>query len=393
MSERNTYKAKWEIVRELGSGGQGVVHQVRKSKGRRGEAQLQQALYDLAKSKEISEEHRADRIRMLVENLTQMLNADDPSRQGALKILHVGDLGRDSKLAEARIENEILALHELDHPNIAKIIDSDPGDHWFVSEYYSEGSLLDHASRYVGKVHESLLAFRQIVEATAFAHENRVIHRDIKPNNIFVGQNGAFYLGDFGLVYFQDEQRQRLSETFENVGSHDWQPPWAYGRRVDDLKPSFDVFSLAKVFWSMISGIPILQLWYFDHVEFNVELLHPDSEFISLVNPLLEKCIVQFEPQCLADARSLLTEVDALIHSIETRSMPSNLTKSRPCIVCGIGKYQRQISWETDPTKYSQFGLRPSIDRRFYIQVCDNCENVELFTGIDIPQGWPKKMP
>ena len=86
-------------------------------------------------------------------------------------------------------------------------------------------------------------------------HGKGLVHRDIKPENIFVDESEQLVLGDFGLVFFMDRDRTRLSDAYENVGSTDWMPGWATRMRIEEIKPSFDVFSLGKTIWSMVLGI------------------------------------------------------------------------------------------------------------------------------------------
>lgn len=383
------YDERWDIIASLGGGGQGVVHRVRpKTSGRLGEKQLATAIFELANHKSISDDHRELQIENISKFLPAILQRDDPSLHGALKLLHRGDRARDAELAEERIRLEIEALQALSHPNIAKIIDSDSDEQWFVTKYYEKGSLDEH-SRFRGNVAASLIAIRPVVEAAAYFHNKGVIHRDIKPNNIFVDQDGSLILGDFGLVFFEDADRSRISETYENVGSRDWEPPWAFGVRIEELRPSFDVFSLAKVIWSMIAGLPVLQLWYFDDERFDIKQRYPEREHISLMDSLFSRCIVEREEHCLPDASALLEEVDEVLRMIRVDSTPSNLNSFQPCRVCGVGRYENLITWETNPSKYSDFGLRPHSERKFNIYTCDNCGHVQLFSYYgDVPPAW-----
>jgi serine/threonine protein kinase len=103
------------------------------------------------------------------------------------------------------------------------------------------------------------MVFRLIVEAVAELHNRGYVHRDIKSKNLFIASDGRPVLGDFGIVAFEDDAHTRVTEEFERVGSRDWMAPWAHtGLRVDDVRPSFDVFPLGKLPWVMISGRPIL---------------------------------------------------------------------------------------------------------------------------------------
>jgi hypothetical protein len=83
-----------------------------------------------------------------------------------------------------------------------------------------------------GDVLGSLLAFRSLLEAVAKLHEKGYVHRDIKPDNIFVADDGHLVLGDFGLVIEPGAADGRLTDTYENVGSRDWMPGWAMGLRI-----------------------------------------------------------------------------------------------------------------------------------------------------------------
>ena len=238
---------------------------------------------------------------------------------------------------------------------------------------------------YSGKVKRALTAIRPIVEGVATLHEKRIVHRDIKPENIFIDENEQLVLGDFGLVFFEDPGHTRISGTIENVGSTDWMPPWAMRMRIENIKPSFDVFSLGKTIWAMVSGEPILLFWYHRREEFNLETMFPDRPEMALFNDLLDKCIVEDEENCLENAGLLLKEIDSLLNALRLGADPIS-NSERPCRVCGFGKYQLTVN--RNPTNTYNFGL----GRRntFKIFVCNNCGHVQLFhcLGSDDPPGW-----
>lgn len=383
------YEDKWEVLEELGRGGQGIVFKVRPQAGVGRKHRLRTAIKHLAVRNEMGEDHRNEQLEVLLDELGAMLNQKQPSSQKALKVLHAGAEARDPEKATERLRREIEALENLDHPNVAPVVDSDPDGLWFVSDYYPLGGLDKNLSRFHGDVLECLTAFRSVVEAVAYVHSEGIVHRDIKPQNIFVDADDQLVLGDFGLVYFVDSEMSRMSETFENVGTHAWEPPWAFSVRVEDLRPSFDVFSLGKVLWHMISGKPVLQLWYFEKDENNVEVLYPYLEHIGLINPLLSHCIVQDEENCLPDAAALLDQVDNLIRIISNGTVPSSLGERRPCQVCGVGTYEYIVTWDTPQSKVKDFGLHPRAPREISIYNCDNCGHVQLFTSLgEIPPGW-----
>ena len=347
--------------------------------------------------------------------ILQIIALENPNNYTALKILHKPVDARDSKLAEERIKREIEALQKTEHPNISKIIDSDKNGKWFVTEYCPNGSLDKNKANFTGDVHKALVAFRPLVEGVATLHKKNIIHRDIKPKNILSDKNNNLVLADFGLVFFIDEQRTRISLTLDNVGSRDWMPLWAMGKKIEDLKPTFDVYALGKILWAMISKSNVLNAHYFedeDYPEYNLELMFPDAPYIKLVNPLLKLCVVEKEKDCLQKASYLLKRIDKtldLIKEEETNEFATKLYQKVDraskeetftsdmeidCKVCTNGKY-KLIADRRRHNDVLSFGLEPRSIRSFNIFRCDNCGNVQLFDfpGKKIPPAWPNEDP
>lgn len=179
-----------------------------------------------------------NRFDMVIRKMAKM---NDPSSYSALKVLHEPKEARDPENARERIKNEIIGMQNSKHPNLLPIVDVDQDHTWFVSKYYSRGTLSKYIARFAGNALSALKAIRPVVNAVSMLHDKGHVHRDIKPDNIFIYEEGNLILGDFGLVYFSDEQRTRLTNSFSNVGSRDWMPGWAMAPRLDDVKPAFDV--------------------------------------------------------------------------------------------------------------------------------------------------------
>src|SRR6185436_16604940 len=128
-----------------------------------------------------------------------------------------------------------------------------------------------------------------LVEGVATLHRSKQVHRDIKPDNIFVASDGRLVLGDFGLVFFEDDGHTRVSDTFENVGSRDWMPLWAQSMRIDEVEPNFDVFCLGKTLWYMVNGGGKLLAWYFEDPKFDLGRRFPNRPEMRHMNILLGK--------------------------------------------------------------------------------------------------------
>ena len=225
---------------------------------------------------------------------------------------------------------------------------------------------------------DALSAFRPVVDAVSALHAKRVVHRDIKPDNIFVASDGHLVLADCGLA-FKLENQERLTQTFENVGSRDFQPPWSYGMRLADVQPDFDVFSLAKVLWAMVSGRPRFPLWYFDRGEHDLRQMFPDEPAIQFVHEILRKCVVESASETrLLDAGELLGEVDSAIAALSHGCQLPGWKRRMRCRFCGIGTYEKSKS-------HPIAGNLLTVYERNYF-VCGHCGHVELFV-------WPAESP
>lgn len=380
------YEKRWEIESELGRGGQGIVHRVldlTKSEPKKQTVEDFIGCMNTLIGGQFSDKNPRSRyLKRLQESLPLLVNPNHVNF-AALKVLHSPENARDSATADERIRREITAIQTIKHPNLVEVIEANADEQWYVSRYYPNGDLTKKRDRFKGDFPTALRAFRGLVEGVTAIHKADYVHRDIKPENIFIADDGSLVLGDFGLVFFQDEAHTRVSETIGNVGTRAWMPPWAYERRVEDLRSTFDVFSLGKVLWSMVSGRETLPFWYFnepDREDLNVEKQFPHSPSIELANELFAKCIVQKEKDCLGSAEALLAEVDRTLLKIERGGTRLRENIVRHCGVCGIGTYKLQVKGGYgDHNTARNFGLTPIGVRSFRICACDHCGHVQFF--------------
>jgi serine/threonine protein kinase len=241
------YSSKWEIIRKIGGGGQGIVYQVVDKSIKK---ETDNSIADFFNSIKVA---HIDDIRKRLDEFFSLsykrLSIHEESNHKALKVLHKPSEARDTKLAKVRIKNELKAMHDIQNPNLLKVVEYDTDANWFVSDYYRNETLEKKLNFTIGRSLYSLKLVRPLIEAVSELHKNKIIHRDIKPENIFIDSNNELVLGDFGLVFFNDIQHTRISNTFSNVGSRDWMPGWAMGKRIEEVNPSFDIFfHLVKLF-------------------------------------------------------------------------------------------------------------------------------------------------
>ena len=383
------WKEKWKVVEELPGGGQGKVYRVLNKLELLGAADsIIEQIRNLTAT--IVQRSKEERIDTLLEQLPKFIALSDINNHYALKELHDPQRARDPVLASMRMEREIEAmkiLTEINHPNLIKLIDHNENDLWFVTKFYPRGSVENNRHYFTSNSILVLESIYELLSSLDILHKKKFIHRDIKPENIFVSNNNQLILGDFGLVYPIDENYPRKSAIYDNVGSRDWEPPWAYGERIEDVNATFDLFSIGKVIWSMISGKHILRLWYFDRKPYNLENIFPDDPGMVHVNKLLSRLIVEEENDCLKNAKSLQNLIKSTIDKIKNESPYFDSSLSRLCPICREGHFK--LISKADRTATHNFGLEPSGSRNFYIFECPHCGYIQLFSiNNTIPPAW-----
>ncbi|MFX4261682.1 Stk1 family PASTA domain-containing Ser/Thr kinase [Pelotomaculum propionicicum] len=153
-----------------------------------------------------------------------------------------------------RFRREAQAVASLSHPNIVSIYDVGLEDnvHYLVMEYV-EGDNLKNQIRELGviPVDRAVEIARQVSEALQHAHENNIVHRDIKPQNILITKGGRAKLTDFGIA--REATTATLTQTDTIVGSvHYLSPEQARGDTADARS---DIYSLGIVLYEMVTGV------------------------------------------------------------------------------------------------------------------------------------------
>ena len=374
MTESASY-GKWEVVKPIGRGGQGQVYLVHDASGTpNARDRLRNLRHSMVSLVGIDEESQHEKFGLQFANEIRRIVGESQAPRGALKELLPFEEGtaQDEATALERMKQELSALESVNHPSLVKVLDSNLDQKWFVMEFFEGGTLSEHLGTYKGRVLGALRAVRPVVDAVAALHAKKVVHRDIKPDNIFVASDGHLVLADCGLA-FRLENQERLTMTFENVGTRDFQPPWSYGMRLADVQPAFDVFSLAKVLWAMVSCRPKFPLWYFDRPEHDLRQMFPDEPAVDFVHELLRKCVVEFENEIkLRDAGELLGEIDTAIASVSCgRQLPGRNAEMR-CRFCGLGIYKAATRWDIVGN-----GGSPTQNQTYYL--CDYCGHLQSF--------------
>ncbi len=152
-----------------------------------------------------------------------------------------------------RFKREAQTAAKLDHPNIIPVYRVAPGGtlFWYVMKYL-DGEPLDHILEREGQltVERTVSIVSQVAEALDYAHQNQVVHRDVKPANVVVDKKGRVTVTDFGIAKALDANTLTASGSIIGTPYY-MSPEQCKGKRVG---PAADQYSLAVMAYQMLGG-------------------------------------------------------------------------------------------------------------------------------------------
>lgn len=157
-----------------------------------------------------------------------------------------------------RFQREASTGAALDHPGIVPVVDfGKVGKLPYLAMPYVHGCNLQQAlaaGRFPGRADRVRLLV-EVARALGHAHAHRIIHRDVKPSNILIGDDGRPRLTDFGLAKSLD-QSQPLTAPGQMIGTLRYMPPEQIEGEVDRIGPSCDVYALGVVLYELLVDLP-----------------------------------------------------------------------------------------------------------------------------------------
>ena len=173
-------------------------------------------------------------------------------RSVAVKVLR-GDLANDEKFVR-RFQREALSASSLSHPNIVEMYDvgEDDGQYYIVMEYV-DGKTLKQVLKQRGElsITEVVDIMLQVTDGMAHAHDAYIIHRDIKPQNIMILNNGMIKITDFGVATALNSTQ--LTQTNSVMGTVHYLPPEQANGKGSTIRS--DIYSMGIMMYELLTGL------------------------------------------------------------------------------------------------------------------------------------------
>lgn len=207
-------------------------------------------------------------------------------RMVAVKILR-GDLADDEKFVR-RFQREAIAASSLTHPNIVGMYDvgEDNGDYFIVMEYIN-GKTLKSLIKKRGALTlpEVMDIMMQLLDGIKCAHDSYIIHRDIKPQNVLILDDGTVKITDFGIATALNNNE--LTQTNSVMGSVHYLPPEQANGGSTTVKS--DIYSLGILMYELLTGK--LPFKGENAVEIAIKQMREEIPSVCLINPEIPQSI------------------------------------------------------------------------------------------------------
>lgn len=282
-----------------------------------------------------------------------------------------------------RLHNEIESISRLSHPATVRLIDSniDVDRPYLVTEYCAGGNLAVARPFWRDSAVAALTLFEHVLEGIAYAHRQGVVHRDVKPENIFLRTpSGPPVIGDFGLAYLE-ESDERHTETTEAVGPRLYMAPELEDGRLENVSSAADIYSLGKLLYWLLAG-RVFSREKHRQSQWDIKNAYKDpmseggDPFLEHINFLLDLMVVE-DPTQRRTAENLLILTRQVRHLISTRAHPLTLSIRHPCSFCGRGDYVVRVDGDT--LALQNLGIGAVGGNRWRVLSCDRCGHVQLF--------------
>lgn len=246
----------------------------------------------------------------------------------------------DSDQALARFRREAEMAASLDHPNIIPIYrigETADGFPFFTMKYAAGGSLSQKDRPFSKHPRQSVLLMAKVARAVQYAHEQGVLHRDLKPGNILLDTRGEPLVSDFGLARCE-ETSSKLTRSLASFGTPGYIAPEQADGPAARLTPAADIYSLGAILFELFTGRPP----FVGDNAFNVmkQAAEKPAPKLRTLAPHLDRDLETICARCL--------ERDPSVRYRTAGSVAQDLLnwlEDRPIVARPVGLWFRSLCW------------------------------------------------
>lgn len=288
-------------------------------------------------------------------------------RMVAVKILR-GDLADDEKFVR-RFQREAISASSLTHPNIVGMYDvgEDNGDYFIVMEYI-DGKTLKSLIKKRGALTlpEVMDIMMQLLDGVKCAHDSYIIHRDIKPQNVLILDDGTVKITDFGIATALNNNE--LTQTNSVMGSVHYLPPEQANGKNSTVKS--DIYSIGIMMYELLTGK--LPFKGDNAVEIAIKQMRDEIPSVCLINPEIPQSIENvILKACAKNPKNRYDSVAQMQEDLKTALDPERKNEPRY-----VYKYDEQ---DLDETKEFALETREELNKSIHQtddeDMCDDMQD------------------
>jgi eukaryotic-like serine/threonine-protein kinase len=252
----------------------------------------------------------------------------DLNRVVALKTLRAGHRAEGPALE--RFHREAQAMAQLDHPHIVPIYGEGTfeGQPYFTMKFMSGGSLAERLDCFQRSRGAAVGLLLKLARAVQYLHDKKILHRDLKPLNILLGEGDEPYVSDFGLAKFLDADLE-LTHTGEVFGTLPYMAPEQATGQVSKFGPATDVWALGVMLYQLLYGCRPFRGAVREELLQNIltadpEPTEPQAGVDRALQAVVLKCLVKEPTQRFASAGELAEELQRWLNNEKTLTRPAS---------------------------------------------------------------------